>query len=88
MTSVRLVAATSGKVVAANMWGKAKTVSQIIAVIITLVTEYLVSLTSPVGALALAANIVVQTVIWISVVLTVISGVIYLKDNFEFIKEA
>ena len=85
---MRLVAATSGKVVAANMWGKAKTVSQIIAVIITLVTEYLVSLTSPVGALALAANIVVQTVIWISVVLTVISGVIYLKDNFEFIKEA
>lgn len=88
VTSVRLVAATSGKVVAANMWGKAKTVSQIIAVIITLVTEYLVSLTNPVGALALAANIVVQTVIWISVVLTVISGVIYLKDNFEFIKEA
>ena len=33
VTSIRLSAASSGKVVAANMWGKAKTVSQIIAIV-------------------------------------------------------
>ena len=33
VTSIRLIAASKGKVVAANMWGKAKTVSQMIAII-------------------------------------------------------
>ena len=33
VTSVRLVAAANGKVIAANMWGKVKTVSQIIAIV-------------------------------------------------------
>lgn len=87
VTSVRLVAATSGKVVAANMWGKAKTVSQIVAVIITLLLEYILELTGLGGVGALVINIIIQFVIWVSVILTVISGVIYLKDNFEFIKE-
>ena len=32
VTSVRLVAAAKGKVIAANMWGKVKTVSQIAAI--------------------------------------------------------
>lgn len=88
VTSVRLVAATSGKVVAANIWGKAKTVSQIAAVIVTLFLEYILELTMLGGIGALIINIVIQAVVWVSVILTVISGVIYLKDNFEFIKEA
>ena len=33
VTSVRLVAASNGKVIAANMWGKVKTVSQIVAIV-------------------------------------------------------
>ena len=33
VTSVRLVASAKGKVIAANMWGKVKTVSQIVAII-------------------------------------------------------
>lgn len=33
VTSIRLIAASKGKVVAANMWGKVKTVSQMIAII-------------------------------------------------------
>lgn len=87
VTSVRLVAAAGGKVVAANMWGKAKTVSQIAAVIITLVLEYALGLFGFEGAAAVAVDAVIQTVVWISVVLTVISGAIYIKDNIEFIKE-
>ena len=37
VTSIRLIAASSGEVIAANIWGKAKTVSQMIAVIAILV---------------------------------------------------
>lgn len=33
VTSIRLVAASRGKVIAANMWGKVKTVCQIIAIV-------------------------------------------------------
>ena len=33
VTSVRLVASANGKVIAANMWGKVKTVSQMVAII-------------------------------------------------------
>lgn len=39
VTSVRLVAAAKGKVIAANMWGKVKTVTQIIAVVAVFVFQ-------------------------------------------------
>ena len=39
VTSVRLVAAANGKVIAANMWGKVKTVSQIIAIVAVFVMQ-------------------------------------------------
>lgn len=92
VTSIRLIAAENGKVVAANMWGKAKTVSQMIAIIVVLINGYLLELTD-MGILNIAANtnvfeIIDQSLLWISAVLTVISGVIYIKDNFEFIKNA
>lgn len=97
VTSVRLVAAGSGKVVAANMWGKAKTVSQMIAIIAVLADLYLVELfskgiiTYPGGVLndfVVYVNVVNAILLWITAVLTIISGVVYIKDNFEFIKNA
>ena len=44
VTAMRLVASSKGKVVAANSWGKAKTVSQIIAVLIILILQYILEL--------------------------------------------
>lgn len=83
VTSIRLVAASGGKVVAANLWGKAKTVSQMIAVgVVLLVQEFLWLGWLP-GWFPAAA--VQSAAIWISVVLTVISGVIYLWDNKKFV---
>lgn len=87
VTSVRLVAASGGKVVAANMWGKAKTVSQIVAVIVVMLVEYLLEIFSPGAAASTAANIIIQAVVWVSTLLAVISGVVYIKDNAEFIGE-
>ena len=97
VTSIRLVAVESGKVVAANIWGKAKTVSQMIAIIVVLLSGYVFELFSmgmlsaPQETVANAQNImniVNQSLLWISALLTVVSGVIYIKDNFEFIKNA
>ena len=92
VTSIRLIAAENGKVVAANMWGKAKTVSQMIAIIVVLLNGYLLELSS-MGVLNIPSaegiiTIINTSLLWISAVLTVISGVIYIKDNFGFIKNA
>lgn len=101
VTSIRLVAIESGKVIAANNWGKAKTVSQIVAILVVLVLEYIKELIAmkvipqsavaavlPVDSLFVVFHIVCQAFLWISVVLTVISGIIYIWDNREFIKQA
>ncbi len=92
VTSIRLIAAENGKVVAANMWGKAKTVSQMVAIIVVLINGYIVELAN-MGILSLSINlniltIINQSLLWITAVLTVISGIIYIKDNFSFIKTA
>lgn len=95
VTSVRLVAADKGKVVAANIWGKLKTVSQIVAVLVVMLLQYIMELSTmeiiqfaDPAAVSLWFNIIGQTLLWISVVLTIISGVIYISQNFEFIKNA
>lgn len=88
VTSVRLIAATKGKVVAANMWGKAKTVSQIIAIIATLTLQAVLQFIGSNSGLSFIFNIITNTVVWISVVLTIISGIVYLKDNVDLYKNA
>ena len=92
VTSIRLVAAENGKVVAANMWGKAKTVSQMVAIIVVLLNCYLTELTA-MGIFDFSnaepvLNIVNSVLLWISAALTAVSGIIYIKDNFGFIKNA
>lgn len=87
VTSVRLVAAAKGTVVSANIWGKAKTVSQMIAIILTILLQAALQLSNN-NALTLPFNIVTNIVIWVSVVLTIISGVVYLKDNADLYKNA
>lgn len=85
VTSVRYMAASSGKVVAANIYGKVKTVSQMVAIIITVFFEYVISfgiLSAPVcGALQVIYNVA----LWFSAAMTVVSGVVYAVQNREFI---
>ena len=88
VTSIRLIAAENGKVVAANMWGKAKTVSQMIAIIVVLLYGVVTDITQLSDNIVYISTIVQQVILWISALLTVISGVIYIKDNFGFIKNA
>lgn len=91
VTSVRLVAAANGKVIAANMWGKVKTVSQIIAIsaVFTMQTalDILALCGVQVAGLAGVFSIIGRVLIWISAVFTIISGVKYLVDNKNVISD-
>lgn len=73
----RAVAASDGIVIAASPWGKAKTISQIIAIIALLFNNYPFSL----------INFPFSTIIiWIAVILTIISGVDYIYSNKKVLK--
>lgn len=85
VTSLRLSAAGSGKVIAANIWGKAKTVSQMAGIILVLTVEYLQSFELlPAGAAPLL-RWAYSAVLILSGLLTVVSGVIYMVDNAKFV---
>ena len=88
VTSVRLMAASKGgKVIAANIWGKLKTVTQMTAIIMTLIFKGVLefSFISSVVWLKTSLIILMNVAIWLSVILTVVSGVIYLIQNRESI---
>ncbi len=93
VTSIRLIAVGNGKVIAANMWGKAKTVSQMVAIIFVFLAQYFLELCD-MGILPITVNdslnatiyALDNSLIWISAVLTIISGIIYIKDNIHFIE--
>lgn len=96
VTSVRLSAAANGTVVAANIWGKLKTVTQMIAIIAIFVLQVILEIislfTDPTTSaiylsLTNAFYVVGEIALWISVVFAVISGVKYVFDNKEAISE-
>ncbi|WP_101697182.1 CDP-diacylglycerol--glycerol-3-phosphate 3-phosphatidyltransferase [Clostridium minihomine] len=97
VTSIRLVAADKGQVIAANNWGKAKTVSQIIAVLAVLMLQYwqelaamgtVSGLSLPFAAGEQGAVFLGQLFVLVATVLSVISGAVYLKQNWQIIKTA
>lgn len=78
VTSLRLVAAGSGTVIAASFWGKAKTVSQMTATVLIMLLQEFASL----GMLAPdVARLIGECGLWIAVLFTVGSGVQYLYVN-------
>ena len=78
VSALRMVAASEGLVIAANMWGKAKTM-------ITMIT--LIFLLCPIGPILLGPVSLQDIMIWITVIITAISGVTYIIDNFSVIKD-
>ena len=87
VTSLRLVAVESGEVIAANKWGKTKTVSQIIAGLMVLFFQAFTEL----GILSAAAlpilNGIGNALVGISCFFTILSGIIYVKQNAHVINE-
>ena len=87
ISGFRIIAADNGVVIAASMWGKVKTVFQIITIIWLildinwLVQKYIIPVNIPVY------DILGQLLMWISLVLTVISLVDYIYKNKHVLKE-
>lgn len=87
VSSLRLVTAKSGLVVAANIWGKLKTVSQMVGLVAalffyTLVVDFGLSQIQPI------CDIIIMVLFWISAVLCVISGLIYLNECKDYINSS
>lgn len=87
VTSIRLVAVDGGKVIAANRWGKTKTVSQIIAVTVILIFQSMQSFGAPnpaVGGTTLFF-LIGRALIYAATLLTVFSGAVYIRENIGVI---
>ncbi len=98
VSSVRMIVAAKGTVIAADKWGKIKTVVQMVAIITTLAFEgirevlYMIAgmvnvswLYQTITVISVPMIIVYNILLWASAVLTVISGVNYLIKNKEAI---
>lgn len=88
VSGLRLLAADSGIVVAAGIWGKLKTAFTMIAIIASLVWlsachDFDFGFPQPV--IEIVDNWIIPVLIWISTALTVISGAIYLKGYWHLI---
>lgn len=81
VAGIRMVAAAGNKVIAANMWGKAKTVLQMASI---LIYYFLAAAMGPTDIMAV--SLITQVLCWAVAVVTVISGAIYIRDNMEVLK--
>lgn len=78
VAGVRMVAASSNKVIAANMWGKVKTVLQMVTVLFYYFAAAFAGSTS-IGLIFM----ITQVLCWAVAVVTLLSGGIYLWQNRE-----
>lgn len=89
IASVRMIAAAGGVVIPANIWGKIKTVSQMTFTILIMllgevweiISNTNIELFEKLPNLSLVSN----GLLWITAILTIISGVIYLNDSKKII---
>ena len=71
VSGVRMAAAAEGNVVAASIWGKAKTMWQFIAITLALLIN--------------RSNIFIDISMWINLILTVLSGADYIMKNKKYL---
>ena len=89
VSSIRLVAVTAGgQVVAANMGGKCKTVSQMLGIIFALLVYAINEIVAIPASTFAVLDIVIIALFWISAVLCVISGAIYIYGGRQYIANA
>lgn len=93
VTSIRLIAASSvGKVIAAGWWGKAKTVTQMIATLLLMVEpvllgrwEYELGLPILTGSTPETTAVLGTLMLYVATLLTLISGAEYLIKNWKYL---
>ena len=85
VTSLRLMAAGRGTVIAANIWGKIKTALLMVTIILTLLVEALIETGVLTGAAASGMRWAYSVLLWICAVAALLSCVVYLFQNKQFI---
>ena len=92
VTSIRLVASAQGVVIPANIWGKIKTASQMVVIIVVMLMGELRYCADRYGFMSFpieTMQLISHIPVWITVVLTVISGITYIvaaKKRIDFSK--
>lgn len=89
ISSIRMIAAANGVVIPANMWGKVKTTCQMTFTIIIMLlgeAQYIVTDCLKLDFFTnlphmLSLPVISNVMLWITAILTVISGIIYIKDS-------
>ena len=90
VSGYRLIAVEKGgKVIAASIWGKLKTVTQMIAIIIALldVNAYWQCFSGNLTGLPFVINLISTIMMTISVIATIFSGYDYIKNGKDLFKE-
>lgn len=93
VSGYRLVATqSSGKVIAANIWGKVKTVTQMIAIILMFIDQYnffdFIAKHGEMNVFAIILNAASSILMFVSVIATIFSGWNYLKGGKDLLKDA
>ena len=90
VSGYRLIAVEkNGKVIAANIWGKLKTATQMVAIILMFLDNnaYGAFIQNNLTGFSLVLNIVATTLMTISVIATIFSGYEYLKGGKDLLKD-
>ena len=91
VTSLRLVAASSGTVIAAAFLGKLKTVLQMAAIIVTVAAEGVLEILESIPEFPKEVSSGIQigcsVLLWLSAVAAVVSGIQYLYKNRSFFQK-
>ncbi len=92
ITSIRMVAVTKGIVIPANIWGKVKTVIQIVAIVTVIVAQFAMSGLGALGVglpafVSTAAHWLCEGLLWLCAAMTVISGVVYAVGARDLFKD-
>lgn len=88
VTSLRLIASGNGEVIAANIWGKVKTITQIVSIVLIMVVQealYLGLIPKEFKEVCITGG---NLIMWVVAIITLASGFTYIWDNRIYIKNA
>ena len=90
VSGYRLIAVENGgKVIAASVWGKLKTVTQMLAIILAFIdaNSFAACFSGELSGFSFFLNLVVTVMMIIQVIATIFSGYEYLKDGKDLFKD-
>ena len=84
-----VVVGNGGKVIAASIWGKIKTVTQMIAIVLAFldIGVFFEFTKGTLSGIHLVINVVTSIMLVISVIATIFSGIDYIKDGKDLLKD-